>query len=84
MGVKTLDSFGSEEQARLSGWTAQPVILVTEGTDGILRVPTTDSATGSLPVAIVSGGGGATIEEIERPGGMLDKTKKNTDLIATL
>jgi hypothetical protein len=34
-------------------------------------------------VVTVSGGtgSGATIEEIERPGGMLDKTKQNTDIV---
>jgi len=41
--------------------------------------------TSTLPVLMITnsggGGGGATIEQIERTGGMLDKTFKNTALI---
>jgi hypothetical protein len=45
--------------------------------------------TSTLPVLMVTnwgggGGGGATIEQIERPGGMLDKTNKNSKLIPLL
>ena len=44
--------------------------------------------TSTLPVLMVTNGGGtgsgATIEEIERPGGMLDKTNKNSKLIPLL
>ena len=45
--------------------------------------------TSTLPVLMVTNGGGgsgggATIEQIERSGGMLDKTFKNTNLIPAL
>ena len=58
MGMKTLDSFGLESQNRLTGWTAQPIVIAALGTDDVLRIPTTDPATGAIPVAIASGGGG--------------------------
>lgn len=58
MAVKTVDAFGKEEQDRTTGWTAQTVVVAAECSDGVLRIPLADPATGALPVAVVSGGGG--------------------------